>query len=208
MNYTHYGNAGIGFNLVKEFTNQQEMINEFSRGSGYKEVRYGEYVIIGNDGGEHAGKIYRRGYNIGNSLGGAVYITNIVAANRTSLDTMSKNLDTAIQNAHNSAKESIDSAIEDMNAKAEDTLNEVEAKAQAVVDSAASLYGVAVQNEQPQAEHVAVWIDTDEPVPTHQFLTADDIAKDFGTDEYKVVSLKFFTEQINALKAQIDELKK
>ena len=86
MNYTHYGNAGIGFNLVKEFETQAQMITEFSKGEAYTEVRQGEYVIIGSSDTTHGGKIYRRGFNLTNGLGGAVYITDILATTRAMIN--------------------------------------------------------------------------------------------------------------------------
>lgn len=84
--YTHYGNVGIGFNLVREFTTRDDMITEFSKGELYTEVRQGEYVIIGQDGGDYAGNIYRRGFNLANGVGGAIYITNILGAALASIE--------------------------------------------------------------------------------------------------------------------------
>jgi hypothetical protein len=77
MNYTHYGNAGIPFALVKEYENYEEMIASFKLGPGYLDVKYGEYVIISSNDLNHGGEIYRREYNFINSMGGAKFITNM-----------------------------------------------------------------------------------------------------------------------------------
>lgn len=83
MNYTHYGNAGIPFALVKEYNSYAAMVADFKSGELCTDVRYGEYVIISNDDPEnidfiHNGSIYRRGYNYWNEeTGGAIFISNI-----------------------------------------------------------------------------------------------------------------------------------
>jgi hypothetical protein len=83
MNYTHYGNAGIPFALVKEYKSYAAMLADFKSGDLCTDVRYGEYVIISNDDPEnldftHNGAIYRRGYNYWDEeTGGAVFISNI-----------------------------------------------------------------------------------------------------------------------------------
>ena len=52
----------------------------FSQGGNYKTVNYDEYVIIDtyNNNDIDNGKIYRRGYEYNNEMGGAVYIGQIV----------------------------------------------------------------------------------------------------------------------------------
>jgi hypothetical protein len=39
------------------------MVRAFSSGYNYTNVKYGEYVIIGDKDPQNAGKIYRRGYD-------------------------------------------------------------------------------------------------------------------------------------------------
>ena len=56
------------------------MIYCFKQGGGYKTVNYDEYVLIDttNKNDKDNGKIYRRGYEYNNDMGGAVYIGQIV----------------------------------------------------------------------------------------------------------------------------------
>lgn len=59
------GRPGIPFVIKKDFKSYEEMIEAFSQGNAYKEVGYGEYVIINNDNeaDPYRGKVYQRGYN-------------------------------------------------------------------------------------------------------------------------------------------------
>ena len=82
MEYTSFygGRRGSSFVIVKSFPSVAEMVAAFSQGGAYKTVGYDEYVIIDtidkND--IDNGKIYRRGYDFNNEVGGAIYIGQIV----------------------------------------------------------------------------------------------------------------------------------
>ena len=56
------------------------MVAAFSQGGDYKTVNYDEYVLIDteNKNNPDNGKIYRRGYEYNNSMGGAIYEGQIV----------------------------------------------------------------------------------------------------------------------------------
>ena len=58
------------------------MVAAFSQGKDYDEVKFDEYVIISTEelGHDDNGKIYRRGYDYTNSLGGAEFICQIKGA--------------------------------------------------------------------------------------------------------------------------------
>lgn len=78
--YSFYGGRpGSAFVIARTFPNVQAMVSSFSQGANYSDVHYDEYVLINtqdrND--EDNGKIYRRGYNLTNQLGGAEYIGRI-----------------------------------------------------------------------------------------------------------------------------------
>ena len=65
---------------IEQWYNKYCMAQAFSQGGSYTEVNYDEYVIIDsfNKNDYNNGKIYRRGYNINDELGGALYIGQIV----------------------------------------------------------------------------------------------------------------------------------
>lgn len=67
------GKQGASFIIKKDFLSVEEMTNAFNRGTNYKDVAYGEYVLIKNTDplDETGGNIYKRGYN------GPEYIGNI-----------------------------------------------------------------------------------------------------------------------------------
>lgn len=74
------GRPGFSFIIVKSFTSEEEMIANFQLGPDYTEVHYEEHVLINTDDKNDPdnGKIYRRGYDYTNDLGGAIYIGSIV----------------------------------------------------------------------------------------------------------------------------------
>lgn len=74
------GKPGFSFIIVKAFTSIEEMANSFKQGSNYLAVHYDEHVIINteNKNNPDNGKIYRRGYEYTNDLGGALYVGTIV----------------------------------------------------------------------------------------------------------------------------------
>ena len=82
MNYASFygGQPGISFVITQHFSSIEEMVNSFKQGDQYTEVNYGEHVIIDteNKNDPDNGKIYKRGYELSNNLGGAIYIGLIV----------------------------------------------------------------------------------------------------------------------------------
>lgn len=82
MEYNSFygGRRGASFIIAKSFKTEEEMIKEFAKGGQYKAVNYDEYVIIDTENKNDItnGKIYRRGYDYTNNMGGAEYIGQIV----------------------------------------------------------------------------------------------------------------------------------
>lgn len=82
MEYNSFygGRKGSSFVLAKSFGSMEEMITEFKKGNSYTTVAYDEYVLIDADNKSNPdnGKIFRRGYDSANELGGAIYIGQIV----------------------------------------------------------------------------------------------------------------------------------
>ena len=82
MEYNSFygGRRGASFVIVEKFKSIQEMINAFRQGGNYKTVNYDEYIIIDteNKNNQDNGKIYRRGYDYNNDMGGAIYEGQIV----------------------------------------------------------------------------------------------------------------------------------
>ena len=82
MNYASFygGQPGISFVITQHFSSIEKMVNSFKQGDQYTEVNYGEHVIIDTENKNHPdnGKIYKRGYELSNNLGGAIYIGQIV----------------------------------------------------------------------------------------------------------------------------------
>lgn len=79
--YSFYGGRpGNSFVIVRYFPSVTEMANAFKQGPSYTEVHYNEHVLINtpNRNDEDNGKIFRRGYNYQNDMGGAEYIGTIV----------------------------------------------------------------------------------------------------------------------------------
>lgn len=74
------GRRGASFVIVKKFASISDMVAAFSQGGSYKTVNYDEYVLIDtvskND--TDNGKIFRRGYEYNNEMGGAIYMGQIV----------------------------------------------------------------------------------------------------------------------------------
>lgn len=82
MEYNSFygGRKGSSFVLAKSFSSMEEMIAEFKKGNSYTTVAYDEYVLIDADNKSNPdnGKIFKRGYDSVNELGGAIYIGQIV----------------------------------------------------------------------------------------------------------------------------------
>lgn len=90
------GRRGASFVIVKKYGSIEEMIECFQQGGSYKTVNYDEYVLIDTENKNDAdnGKVFRRGYDYMNSVGGAVFIGQIVGpaglAPHTELKTISE----------------------------------------------------------------------------------------------------------------------
>lgn len=74
------GKAGFSFIIVKSFSSVAEMVANFKKGPTYSAVHYDEHVLINteNKNDPDNGKVFRRGYDYTNDMGGAVYIGTIV----------------------------------------------------------------------------------------------------------------------------------
>ena len=81
MNYSFYGGRrGAAFVIAESFPSVNAMVTAFKQGGNYTSVNYDEYVIIDteNKNDKDNGKVYRRGYDYTDDLGGAQYIGQIV----------------------------------------------------------------------------------------------------------------------------------
>lgn len=80
MNSFYGGRPGNSFVIITTFRSVADMVANFKLGSQYVAVHYDEYVMINtpNKNDPDNGKIYRRGYDFTNELGGAQYIGTIV----------------------------------------------------------------------------------------------------------------------------------
>ena len=78
--YSFYGGRpGTSFVISARFSSIQEMVNKFKLGADYSGVHYDEYVLINTEdkSNRQNGRIYRRGYEYTNDMGGAEYIGTI-----------------------------------------------------------------------------------------------------------------------------------
>lgn len=71
------GRKGESFIISKTFSTVTEMIEAFSQGGNYTEVLYGQYVMIQYQNHINNGKVYKRGYEYQNDMGGAEYVGQI-----------------------------------------------------------------------------------------------------------------------------------
>ena len=71
---------GVSFVLKGRYESVNAMVRAFKGGSAYTVIHYGEYVIIDTKNKQDIdnGKIYRRGYDYQNNMGGAEYIGQVV----------------------------------------------------------------------------------------------------------------------------------
>ena len=74
------GKPGISFKLSGYFKSIDDMVQAFKRGDSYKDVFYGEYCLIStvNLNDKDNGKLYKRGLDYTNDMGGAIFYGNIV----------------------------------------------------------------------------------------------------------------------------------
>lgn len=80
MDSLYGGKPGISFVLKANYPSEKDMINAFKKGNNYTDVWYGEYVLIDttNKNNKENGRIYRRGLDFQNDMGGAEYVGQIV----------------------------------------------------------------------------------------------------------------------------------
>ena len=73
------GKPSVAFVLRGSFESVDAMVQAFKRGDSYRDVFYGEYCLIStaNLNDEDNGKLYRRGLDYTNSMGGAEYLGTI-----------------------------------------------------------------------------------------------------------------------------------
>jgi len=72
--YSFYGGRpGNSFVIVTTYESVDDMIKNFEKGPEYTAVHYNEYVLINtpNKNDRDNGKIFRRGYDYKNKMGGA-----------------------------------------------------------------------------------------------------------------------------------------
>lgn len=80
MDSFYGGKAGISFVLKGRFDSIDDMIQAFKRGDSYRDVWYNEFCLIDtpNKNDIDNGKLYQRGLDYTNDMGGAVYKGQIV----------------------------------------------------------------------------------------------------------------------------------
>ena len=80
MDSFYGGKYGASYIIKKYYESVAAMTADFSQGALYKDVAYDEYVLINtvNKNDADNGKVFRRGYDHTNQLGGAVYVGTIV----------------------------------------------------------------------------------------------------------------------------------
>ena len=79
--YSFYGGRpGNSFIIIATYESIADMVAKFKQGPNYTAVHYDEYVMINtvNKNDPDNGKIYRRGYDFTNTMGGAEYLGSIV----------------------------------------------------------------------------------------------------------------------------------
>jgi len=79
--YSFYGGRpGNSFIIITTYRSIADMVAKFKQGPNYTAVHYDEHVMINtvNKNDPDNGKVYRRGYDFTNTMGGAEYIGTIV----------------------------------------------------------------------------------------------------------------------------------
>ena len=79
--YSFYGGRpGNSFIIITTYRSIEDMVTKFKQGPSYTAVHYDEHVMINtvNKNDPDNGKVYRRGYDFTNDMGGAEYIGTIV----------------------------------------------------------------------------------------------------------------------------------
>ena len=80
MDSFYGGKPGVSFKLSGYFKSIDDMIQAFKKGDSYRDVFYGEYCLIStvNLNDKDNGKLYKRGLDYTNDMGGAIFCGNIV----------------------------------------------------------------------------------------------------------------------------------
>lgn len=80
MDSLYGGHQGNSFTLRAEFASVGKMVAAFKGGPNYTDVWYDEFVIINtkNKNDKDNGKIFRRGYDYQNNMGGAIQVGQVV----------------------------------------------------------------------------------------------------------------------------------
>ena len=79
--YSFYGGRpGNSFIIITTYRSIADMVTKFKQGPSYTAVHYDEHVMINtvNKNDPDNGRVYRRGYDFTNTMGGAEYIGTIV----------------------------------------------------------------------------------------------------------------------------------
>lgn len=79
--YSFYGGRpGNSFIIITTYRSIADMVTKFKQGPNYTAVHYDEHVMINtvNKNDPDNGRVYRRGYDFTNTMGGAEYIGTIV----------------------------------------------------------------------------------------------------------------------------------
>ena len=82
MDSFYSGKPGVSFKLSGYFSSIDEMVKAFKRGAEYTDVFYNEFCLIStkNLNDKDNGKLYQRGLDYTNELGGAIYKGQIVGS--------------------------------------------------------------------------------------------------------------------------------
>ena len=80
MDSFYGGKPGVSFKLSGYFKSIDDMVQAFKKGDSYRDVFYGEYCLIStvNLNDKDNGKLYKRGLDYTNDMGGAIFCGNIV----------------------------------------------------------------------------------------------------------------------------------
>lgn len=80
MDSFYGGKPGVSFKLSGYFKSIDDMVQAFKKGDSYRDIFYGEYCLIStvNLNDKDNGKLYKRGLDYTNDMGGAIFCGNIV----------------------------------------------------------------------------------------------------------------------------------
>lgn len=82
MDSFYGGKQGISFVLKGSFESVNDMITAFKRGNEYQDIWFDEFCLIDtpNKNDKDNGRLYQRGLDYTNSMGGAIYVGQIVGS--------------------------------------------------------------------------------------------------------------------------------